>query len=285
MNYEKAWSKDVCGKTPLIKISEKIYGKLEAYNPSGSVKDRLITHIVGKALYERKITESTILCEATSGNTGIALSAMAASLGLPCKIFMPCNMSVERRQMMTIYGASIEDTPPSDFDAAIAARDKFLSENKNAWSPLQFSNPENIECHYLTTAHEIHTKLGSAWAGFVSGAGTGGTIMGVKKYINRMKLDVKTCLVLPEESNHGIQGIGDGRDFLVDRDSIDDVISIKTDDAINRSKQFSKESGYLVGISSGAHILAAERWVKKNNPDGIVVTMLCDRGERYMSIY
>tara|TARA_Y100001938_G_C8073712_1_gene424694 strand:- start:25 stop:918 length:894 start_codon:yes stop_codon:yes gene_type:complete len=285
--------KPLIGNTPLVKISDYLYGKLEAFNPAGSVKDRMISYIIRSAQLHGKIKKDTVLCEATSGNTGIALSMAAAALNVPCLIFMPKNMSEERRQMMKIYGANILDAPDNDFVGAIAMRDAFLASNPNAWSPMQFSNRKNVECHFLTTAPEIHKQtisLRKPWSAFIHGAGTGGTIEGVRKYVKHHDLNTKLCMVSPKESlsglPHGIQGIADGRDFLAKKEDMDDIIHIRTDEAINRAKQFAKESGLLVGISSGANILAAERWISRQTfLKGAVVTMLCDRGERYFSVY
>jgi cysteine synthase A len=275
----------VIGNTPLVKISERLYGKLETTNPSGSVKDRLVSYIVEDALRANIISSETKLIEATSGNTGISLAMIGADLNLPVTIIMPSDMSEERRQMMRTYGAEIIDVAPGDFEAAISLKRAMMLEDKYFWSPNQFSNTDNIECHFLTTAHEIHKQAGPGWSAFVHGAGTGGTIMGVKKYIDTFSLGVKTCLVVPAEENHGIQGIGDGQDFLVNRSLLDDVYAIATRDAVNRAMQLAKETGLLVGISAGANILASERWIEKNDPEGVVITMLCDRGERYMSVY
>ena len=276
---------NICGSTPLIKISDRVYGKLETYSPTGSVKDRFVSYTIKNALLRGDITDDTVLCEATSGNTGISLSAMSASLGLKCIIFMPENMSEERREMMKAYGAQIIDAPPSDFQRAIEMRDEFISENSNAWSPMQFSNPENVQCHMTITGPEIAKQAGPAWAAFVHGSGTGGTIEGVRKFVKSEGLPVKVLMVTPAEELHGIQGIGDGQDFFFFFITVDGTISIATQDAIDRAKLFAKETGILVGISAGANILASERWVKENDPLGIVVTMLCDRGERYMTIY
>ena len=275
------------GSTPLIRLSENVYAKLETYNPTGSVKDRVVNYIVRKALDSGDINTGTVLCEATSGNTGIALSAVAASLGLDCKIFMPRNMSEERKSMMRVFGAEIVDAPDNDFDCAIRMRDEYLQCDSQAWSPMQFTNPTNVECHMLTTAHEIHNdvlRLGSSWNMFIHGAGTGGTIEGVRQYRNRNSLGTKVCLVVPDESPHGIQGIGDGQDFLANPDDMDDVIRVKTEDAIRRAKEFTRSTGILVGISSGANIVAAEK-LSQGLHHGIAVTMLCDRGERYMSVF
>ena len=183
---------NICGATPLIKVSDRVYGKLETYSPTGSVKDRFITYAVRRALLRGDINESTILCEATSGNTGIALSAAAASLGLKCLIFMPENMSEERRSMMRVYGAEIVSTPPSDFEYAIAMRNKFVEEHDNVWSPNQFENEENIQCHMNETAPEIAKQAGPAWAAFIHGSGTGGTIEGVRRFVMAERLPVNT---------------------------------------------------------------------------------------------
>ena len=281
------------GNTPLIKVSEKIYAKLETYNPTGSVKDRVVTYIVNRAIQNSEVNENTILCEATSGNTGIALSAVAANLGLPCFIFMPSNMSEERKQMMRVYGAQIVDAPPDDFVGAIAMRDKFLEVKENAWSPMQFSNPINVECHKMITAREIATQvrnLGKEWTAFIHGSGTGGTIEGIRQFIlddpyGEAREDTRVCMTVPAESPHGIQGIGDGKDFLANPEDMDDVIVVATKDAELRAQRFAKETGLLVGISSGANLVAAEEWLSNNEVSGIIITMLCDRGERYMSIY
>lgn len=276
------------GRTPLVRISDKLYAKLETYNPTGSVKDRMISFVVDEAVRRGEIGPGTILCDATSGNTGIALSAVAASMGHPCKIFMPENMSEERKQMMRVFGAEIVDAPADDFDAAIAMRDQFLQSSNNSWSPMQFSNPDNTRCHRTRTAPEIHSQVNDMkvpWSAFIHGSGTGGTIEGVRQYVEEKGLVTKVCMTVPAESPHGIQGIGDGRDFLANPDDMAEVIVIETEAAIQRSKDFAKSTGLLVGISSGANLLAAERYLENNEVEGVVVTMLCDRGERYMSIY
>ena len=278
----------IIGRTPLIMISDRLWAKLETYNPSGSVKDRMITWIVSEAIENKKITKSSVLCDATSGNTGIALSMAAASLGLPCFIFMPRNMSEERKQMMRVYGATIIDAPDDDFEAAIQMRDEFLVDNPKAWSPMQFSNPLNILCHERTTGPEVLSNsllVGSKLSAFVHGAGTGGTIEGVRRYLRSQGKKTKILMVRPSESPHGIQGIADGKDFLAKPEDMDGILEVQTEAAIDRAKRLAKEDGLLVGISSGANVLAAEKWIEENDPDGIVITMLCDRGERYMSIY
>ena len=280
--------KPLVGNTPLIKISPHLYAKLETYNPSGSVKDRMIYFVVERAKLFGRIKKDTILCEATSGNTGIALAMIAASLGNQCVIFMPKNMSEERKQMMRVYGAKIIDAPDNDFVGAIAMRDQYLLANDNSWSPKQFSSKENVFCHLNRTAPEIHKQVidtGFRWSAFIHGAGTGGTIEGIRRYKENHNLKTKICLVQPLESPHGIQGIADGKDFLFSSENADRIFQIETEHAISRAKELAEKTGLLVGISSGANILASERYIQNTNPTGIVVTMLCDRGERYMSVY
>lgn len=283
MNFNK-----IVGRTPLIKISDRLWAKLETYNPSGSVKDRMITWIVSEAVEDRKITTSSVLCDATSGNTGIALSMVAASLGLECLIVMPENMSEERKQMMRVFGTRIIEAPPDDFEMAIKIRDEILTEVPETWSPMQFSNPLNIVCHERTTGPEIldgARSIGKKLEAFVHGAGTGGTIEGVRRYLRVQGKKTKVLMVKPSESPHGIQGIADGKDFLAKPEDMDGILEVQTEAAIVRAKRLASENGLLVGISSGANVLAAERWIEENDPEGIVITMLCDRGERYMSIY
>jgi len=285
----------IIGNTPLIKISDKIYAKLETYNPSGSIKDRMASYILQKAEESGDLREGYTIVEASSGNTGIAFSMLAANKGYGCVIIMPKNMSEERKQMMKMFGSRIIEVGDNDFKAAIRTRDELVNNFGKYWSPKQFSNKYNIECHERTTAKEISYSVCSLsieeagypkkLAALVCGSGTGGTIMGCHNYLIERWRGMKTVLVKPAEpaETHGIQGINDGADFLCDMSKVDEVIDIKTQEAKDRSAKLAKEMGLLVGISSGANILAAERWVEKNDPEGVVITFLCDRGERYLS--
>ena len=165
------------------------------------------------------------------------------------------------------FGASVIESDPDAFDIAIDMRDLFMAQNNNAWSPMQFSNEKNIECHQTTTAPEIHSdvkSLGMQWGAFVHGAGTGGTIEGVRKYVESSALKTKTCMVIPAESPHKIQGIGDGKEFLAKSADMDAVEYVPSDVAIAEAQAFARQTGLLVGISSGANIYASKKYVEKH---------------------
>lgn len=282
------------GNTPMIKISDKIYAKAEIFNPTGSIKDRPASYILNHAELMGKLKSGDTIIEATSGNMGISFAWLAAERGYKCKIVMPSNMSEERKQMLRLYGAELIEVEAGDFDGAIKLRDE-LSE-KNGWFNCnQFDNPLNIKAHAEGTAHEIIDFFESSntfLQAVVTGTGTGGTLMGCKETLDRKYPMIKMIAVEPEESPvmsggepglHGIQGIGDGSKFLVDMNEVSEVLTVSTEEAKERARRLAIEVGIFVGISAGANILAAERWVKENKPSGCVVTFLCDRGERYLS--
>jgi cysteine synthase A len=283
------------GNTPLIKLSDKLYGKYEALNPGGSIKDRPVKYILDDAEEQGILQRGSAqtIAEATSGNTGISLAMMCAERGYKCQIVMPSDMSEERKKMLKFYGARLYEVEAGDFDEAIKVKNDMCA--YDGWFTLnQFNNPLNIECHLNTTFMEIlnDTYFNNVSA-FIAGTGTGGTLMGVQKGFEKLGTDTKIIAVEPSESPvmsggekglHGIQGIGDGSKFLVDLDKVDEVITISTEEAKERALQLAKHNGLFVGISAGANVLASERWIEQNNPDGVVVTILCDRGERYFSI-
>ena len=286
---------DFVGNTPFVQLSEKIYAKLESVNPGGSIKDRPVKWIIDDAEKRKLLSRGDTIIEATSGNTGIALAMIGAERGYNVKIVMPSDMSDERKVLLKMFGAELIEVDEGDFEQAINLKDEIVAQKKY-FSLNQFDNPLNIECHYKTTFKELlnHSlTIGKYISAFISGTGTGGTIMGVQKGFSEFDTRVKMIAVEPAESPvmsggekglHGIQGIGDGSQFLVDLNKIDDIVIISTNDAKERCKSLAIDNGLLVGISAGANILAAERWVEKNNPDGIVFTILCDRGERYCSM-
>ena len=283
------------GNTPLIKLSDKLYAKAELFNPTGSSKDRPASYIINDAEKRKILKPGDTIIEATSGNMGISFAWLAAERGYKCKIVMPSNMSEERKQMLRLYGAELIEVEAGNFDEAIRLRNQLAEEN--GWFNCnQFANPLNIKSHQETTAAEIIREMvvenKMYVQAFVSGTGTGGTLMGAGLKVLDAVPTLQIIAVEPEESPvmsggqsgiHGIQGIGDGSKFLVDLKKVHEVITVSTEDAKERARQLAKEMGIFVGISAGANIVASERWIEKNNPSGVVVTFLCDRGERYLS--
>lgn len=284
------------GKTPIIQISKNLWAKAELFNPTGSIKDRPAFNILNTAKKQGLLKEGDTICEATSGNMGVSFAWLAAEMGYHCVIVMPNNMSIERKKTLEFYGAELIEVEAGDFDSAIQLRDDLCKE-KGWFNCNQFHNELNIEAHYHTTGMEIlewwyeNRELGYVEA-FVTGTGTGGTLMGCRKRLKTLFKDIKTIAVEPSESAvmsggepglHGIQGIGDGSKFLVDLDVVDEIITISTEEARARSKRLASEQGLFVGISAGANILAAERLIEQHKIEGPVVTFLCDRGDRYFS--
>jgi cysteine synthase A len=286
---------DNVGKTGIHQLSEKLFVKLEFMNPTGSIKDRPATFIINDAERRKLLKKGDTIIEATSGNMGISFAWLAAERGYNCKIVMPSNMSEERKQMLRLYGAELIEVEPGNFDGAIKLRDELAE--KNGWFNCnQFANPLNLEAHRKTTAPEIIKELCSVRGlfveAFISGTGTGGTLMGAGLKMKELVPMMKIIAVEPAESPvmsggqpglHGIQGIGDGSKFLVDLTKVNQVVTVSTEDAKERARKLAKETGYFVGISAAANVLASERWIEENNPKGVVVTFLCDRGERYLS--
>ena len=292
------------GNTPLIPITLgnlTVWGKAEFMNPSGSVKDRMATYIINNAEEKKLIKKGDTLCEATSGNSGIAFSMIAAERGYKMKIIMPSNMSEERKQMFKYYGAELIQVEEGDFDGAIEMRND-LCKAKGWFNCNQFHNPLNVEAHYQTTGPEIYEewslpKIKGSYrrydspAVFVAGTGTGGTLMGTRKFLKEKWEDIKIVAVEPEESPvmsggepglHGIQGIGDGSKFLVDLDLVDEVRTVHTNCAKKIAKHLALKHGLFVGISAGSNVKAAFEWLRDNNKTD-AVTILCDRGDRYLS--
>lgn len=286
------------GSTPLIKLGEKLYAKAELMNPTGSIKDRPATFILNEAEYNGLIKKGDTIIEASSGNMGISFAWLAAERGYNCKIVMPSNMSEERKKTLRYYGAEVIEVEPGDFDGAIRKRDELAE--KNGWfNPQQFSNPLNTKCHFEKTGPEIiyQTRTDNRFnypsiSAFISGTGTGGTIMGVGRKLRQYISELKLVAVEPAESPvmsggepglHGIQGIGDGSKFLVEMEEIDEVVTITTKEAKEKAIQIAKDHGLFVGISAAANVLASERWIERNNPENPVITILCDRGDRYYS--
>lgn len=286
------------GHTQLIQITEQIYAKLETVNPSGSIKDRMAKYILDEAERRGELLPGGTIVEATSGNTGIAFSMLAAERGYRMIVVMPSNMSIERKQMIRAFGAEIVEVAPADFTGAVTKRDE-LVQQYHAFNPNQFANPDNTRCHYATTGQEILEDVvkvdsNSIVSAFVAGTGTGGTLIGVAQALKERFPAVQTIAVEPVESavmtggephEHLIQGIGDG--FIppiVDMTKVDQVITVSSQQAIDRMRRLTSELGLLVGISSGANVVAAEHYIAEYHPTGMVITVLPDRQERYFSV-
>ena len=288
---------DNVGNTPLIPIrlgGYTVWGKAEFMNPSGSVKDRMATYILNDAEKKGLIRKGDVLCEATSGNTGISFAMLAAERGYQMTIIMPSNMSEERKRMMKFYGAHLIEVKEGDFDNAIRVRDE-MCEKMGWFNCNQFHNPLNVEAHYKNTGPEIKREYNNLLQEnpdvFISGTGTGGTIMGAGKFLKNNWTDMKVVAVEPAESPvmsggepglHGIQGIGDGSKFLVDLDFVDEVRTVKTECAKTIARHLALKYGLFVGISAGSNVFASFQWLRDNNKTN-AITILCDRGSRYFS--
>lgn len=296
---------ELVGKTPLLKadgfkkkenISAEIYAKLECFNPAGSVKDRVAVNMLVKAKDKGLISEGATIIEPTSGNTGIGLAAAAVSLGYKAVLVMPETMSIERQKLLKAYGAEIVLTEGSKGMLGSIEKAKELQATiPNSFIPSQFDNPDNPDSHVLTTGKEIWDDTEGEVDIFIACIGTGGTVSGTGKYLKDKNPDVKVIGVEPYDSPlitkgiagpHGIQGIG--ANFIpdnLDMSVIDEVLTVKTDDAFAMSKAFAKSEGLLVGISSGAALMAAKEIAGRPENEGKkIVVLLPDSGERYMSV-
>jgi cysteine synthase A len=292
---------DAIGQTPIIRLnnvtkglSAVVIAKLEFMNPSGSVKDRIALSMIEDAERKELLNENSVIIEPTSGNTGIALATVCAVKGYRCIIVMPEHMSEERQKLLKALGAKVVLTPEKeDVVGAVKEAEKLAKRIKNAFIPHQFRNPVNIQTHYEKTACEILEQTNGKIDAFVAGVGTGGTLMGVGRALKERNKDIKIVAVEPWESavlssekpgKHKIQGIGDGFiPELVDLNLIDEVIKVKSSEAIAMAKRLAKEEGILVGISSGANVHAAIEVAKKTGKNKVIVTILPDRAERYFS--
>jgi cysteine synthase A len=290
---------ELVGRTPLVRLARlsppggaSVVGKLEAKNPGGSVKDRPALAMIEAAERAGYLRAGAVLVEATSGNTGISLAMISAVRGYRCVLVMPDDMSLERRHILRAYGADIVLTAAEEGMAgAVARAEDIARETPGAFMPCQFENAANPEAHARTTAREILDAAGGDLAAFVAGVGTGGTITGVGRVLKRERPGVRVVAVEPAASAvltgkpagmHGIQGIGAG--FVppvLEREAFDEVVPVTDVAAQNMSQRLAREEGLLVGPSSGANVHAAVE-VARRMARGIVVTILCDTGERYL---
>mgnify|MGYP004467611503 FL=1 len=295
---------ELIGNTPLVELSnfEKnhnleatILGKVELFNPAGSVKDRIAKAMIDEAVKASKVNDDTVLIEPTSGNTGIGLAAIAAARGNRLIITMPETMSIERRNLMKAYGAEVVLTDGSKgMKGAIAKAQELAGEISNSFIPSQFTNPANPAIHEATTGPEIWRDTEGKVDILVAGVGTGGTVTGTGRYLKSQNPDVKVVAVEPAGSPvlseghagaHKIQGIGAG--FIpdtLDTSVYDEVIAVADEDAFETGRELAAKDGLLVGISSGAAVWAAGQLAKRpENKGKTIVAILPDTGERYLS--
>ena len=282
------------GHTPLYHIEgTNIYVKLEKFNAAGSVKDRAVLGMLQKAIEKGQIKEDTVLVEATSGNTGIALAMLGAIYQIPVVIIMPESMSLERRKLIQAYGAKLVLSPAAKgMQGSIDEMERLKQENENYLSLSQFDNPDNPNYHYETTGKEIIEQLPDVDI-FVAGVGTGGTFTGIASRLKEYNPDIRCVAGEPKDSAiisgqkpgpHKIQGIG--ANFIpknFDRSLADDVMLISNEEAIEETKKFARTAGILVGISSGGNIALAKR-LAAYYPDKNIVTVAPDGGEKYLSV-
>jgi cysteine synthase A len=296
---------ELIGRTPLVRLNRvsdetgaEVLGKLESFNPGGSVKDRIGLAMLEAAEREGRIAPGrTTIIEPTSGNTGIALAMVAAARGYEMVITMPDSFSSERRALLQAYGAHIVLTPGDEgMTGAVDKAIELGAQKDDAFVPQQFENPANPEIHRLTTGEEIWADTDGRVDAFVAGVGTGGTLTGVGELLRERRPEALVVAVEPAGSAvlsgghaglHRIQGIGAGFvPGVLDRAVYDEVVTVRDRDAMDTARELARQEGLLVGISAGANVWAAARVARRPEFAGsgrVVVTILCDTGERYLS--
>jgi cysteine synthase A len=294
---------ELIGRTPLVRLNRisdetgaEVLGKLESFNPGGSVKDRIGLAMIEAAERDGRIAPGrTTIIEPTSGNTGIALAMVAAARGYSMVLTMPDTMSMERRTILKAFGARLVLTPGADgMRGAVARALELAAEGDDTFVPQQFENPANAEVHRLTTAEEIWADTGGEVDAFVAGVGTGGTLTGVGQVLKERRPGVLVVAVEPADSPvlsggapgpHKIQGIGAGFvPKVLDTAVYGEIVKVGGDDAFTAARDLARREGILVGISAGANVWAAGQVARRPEFKGkVVVTVLCDTGERYLS--
>jgi len=293
---------ELIGRTPLVRLNRlspegagTIYGKVEFFNPGGSVKDRICLSMINEAERQGKLKPGGTIVEPTSGNTGIGLALIAAVRGYKLILVMPESMSMERASLLSSYGAQLVLTPAWEgMKGSIKEAESIIGQNPSYFMPDQFSNPANPAMHKKTTALEIWEAMDGKIDAFVAAVGTGGTITGCGEVFKERNKSIKVIAVEPAGSPvlsggdpgpHKIQGIGAGFvPKVLNRTILDGVITVTDDEAYQTTKLLSKKEGLLVGISAGANVFASQKIAKELGPGKNVVTILPDTGERYISI-
>ncbi len=285
------------GNTPLLRIRAlardlppevRVFAKLEGFNPGGSVKDRPAFNMIQDGLASGRLHPGKTILESTSGNTGIALAMCGAVLGYPVELVMPENVSVERKKIISAYGAKvIYSSPLEGSDGAIhLCRDVLARDPEKYFKPDQYFNPANPEAHYKTTGPEIWQQTEGAITHFVTGLGTGGTIMGTGRYLKERDPAVQVIGVEPDDAFHGLEGLKHMASSIVPgiyhEDELDSKVPVSTEDAYDMVHRLGSEEGVVVGQSSGANLIGALQ-VARTLERGTVVTIFCDFGDRYLS--
>jgi cysteine synthase A len=284
---------DLIGNTPLLRLKgENVYAKAEFLNPGGSIKDRVAVAMIEGGERDRRLKPDSLIVEPTSGNTGIGVALVGRLKGYPVRIVMPEGMSQERRKLILALGAELVLTPNADGIAGAVERVRAMAaEDPRIFVPQQFENPDNPRIHYEQTAPELWRQMSGDIACFVAGVGSGGTLQGVGKFLREHKPGVRIVAVEPKSASallghepglHQIQGIGDGFiPAVLDVSLVDEVVEVTDDEAIETTRELSRDHGLLVGISSGANVWAARQLARRI--PGNIATVLPDRAERYFS--
>jgi cysteine synthase A len=279
--------------TPLLQLrGERVFAKAEFLNPGGSIKDRIALSMLEAGRHDGTLKPDAIICEPTSGNTGIGLALVGRLMGHRVRIVMPEGMSEERKKLIRGLGAELVLVPDEEgIGGAVRRVEEMAAQDKQVFVPQQFKNPANPQVHYEHTARELWRQIGGQVACFVAGVGSGGTLQGVGKFLKEQNKNIRIVAVEPENRSallghepglHQIQGIGDG--FIpdvLDVSMVDEVVEVSDEDAIETTRRLGRDLGLLVGISSGANVWAARRLAEKI--PGNITTVLPDRAERYFS--
>jgi cysteine synthase B len=285
---------DFIGNTPLLEINlvplpegVQIYAKAEYFNPSGSVKDRAAKNMLLTAIADGQLTKDKIILDSTSGNTGIAYAMIGAALGYKVELCLPANASIERKKILKAYGAKVIETDPleSSDGAYLVAKEMVKKEPGKYFFPDQYNNYANWQAHYNGTAEEILKQTKGKITHFLAGAGTSGTFTGTAEKLKEHK--VKTILMQPDSPFHGLEGMKHLETTIkpgfFDYNLADEIVTVSTEEAYAMTRRLAREAGIFAGVSSGANIHATIEVAKKLPPNSLIVTILCDNGNRYLT--